>query len=956
MSKLIEVSEFSESVLRIDVNTLVKGFDGNELGPANEQAQALANRTLYLKEKLEEVVTQLSTLGKEEYVASINEQSGVVTISYIDIGAAAEKHTHLVADITPTDEKGFVSSDEKTRWDGKQEQLVSGKNISTLHNKSLLGDGDVQLSYSDVGAEKAGTADSKVADHLASQDPHSQYLTESRGSNVFILKSDGNKPNGYLKLDDKGYIPSDISTLYEARYRIVDNKEERLKIEQSKNLTMALQLDENNIYYLDSDADPSIEGNWKEGRSTELSDVISVFNRSGIITAENGDYNADQITETDDRVFVSPSDKQSWNDKQTQLVSGKNIKTVNGEAILGEGDFQLTPESINAADKIHKHDPADIKTDSNNQFVSEKEKATYSAKQDKLVSGTNLSTVFGQDLLAATDITLNDVDNLAEVINNVITPGSGIKIALDREKNTLTVSKTSDNSSISLVVKEIDNAEADASYYFPADKDNYAFLAYALKQVNADAEKIVIDYTADNTDIQQGELPDLLTTESNYVFNMVGYNDYDYGTRGISKPTGDVNSVDIVTTEGSYLSVPVLVKESSLDGIVTSIGSTNVSSCFPWKAFSKAFTESEQKNVPNYNYFCDNQYRNNLKNEIYIGFTSTVSVAITEYRIQRVTKFATGTTTTPTAWNLQARNTDSESWKTIESRSGQNITGGTDWLIYTLAQPANYKQFRLLITAAASSGAVRTGITKLRFYSKSKSAILGKDGEYYIPDSDGGLTKIADKEAFHFDQNGFTNTPVPLLLSKINNLMPFTVISMAGGNVKLTYKKIIPFITLHSPVKRYKDWEEIDQLKISEFYKDQDKTTMRFAVTTGNGNYYIFNRTAWERIGNLNTNDISATFLYNKGMSAATLEAITGAQWAILATLESADVEIGLAYANMVNNNEDSKTPKTVQFIFNATTKWKKLGTEEVAIGVSGSKISFIPKTAGSYKFCYQFF
>jgi hypothetical protein len=37
--------------------------------------------------------------------------------------------------------------------------------------------------------------------------------------------------------------------------------------------------------------------------------VSSVFNRTGNVTAQNGDYNADQITETASKVFVSPSEK-----------------------------------------------------------------------------------------------------------------------------------------------------------------------------------------------------------------------------------------------------------------------------------------------------------------------------------------------------------------------------------------------------------------------------------------------------------------------------------------------------------------------------------------------------------------------------------------------------------------------------------------------------------------------
>ena len=45
MANLTETSEFTADVLRLDTDTPVKGFDGTDLGPANAQAQALANRT-----------------------------------------------------------------------------------------------------------------------------------------------------------------------------------------------------------------------------------------------------------------------------------------------------------------------------------------------------------------------------------------------------------------------------------------------------------------------------------------------------------------------------------------------------------------------------------------------------------------------------------------------------------------------------------------------------------------------------------------------------------------------------------------------------------------------------------------------------------------------------------------------------------------------------------------------
>ena len=41
--------------------------------------------------------------------------------------------------------------------------------------------------------------------------------------------------------------------------------------------------------------------------------VASVFGRSGAVTAQSGDYTADEIAQTASRVFVSPQEKEKWN-------------------------------------------------------------------------------------------------------------------------------------------------------------------------------------------------------------------------------------------------------------------------------------------------------------------------------------------------------------------------------------------------------------------------------------------------------------------------------------------------------------------------------------------------------------------------------------------------------------------------------------------------------------------
>lgn len=91
------------------------------------------------------------------------------------------------------------------------------------------------------------------------------------------------------------------------------------------------------------------------------------------------------------------ADKSELNDKQDTLVSGTNIKTINGESILGSGNIEIqggggvTPEQLN--EEISNRENAD--TNLQNQIND---------KQDKLISGNNLATINNYDLLAGGNI------------------------------------------------------------------------------------------------------------------------------------------------------------------------------------------------------------------------------------------------------------------------------------------------------------------------------------------------------------------------------------------------------------------------------------------------------------------------------------------------------------------------------------------------------------------------
>lgn len=137
----------------------------------------------------------------------------------------------------------------------------------------------------------------------------------------------------------------------------------------------------------------------------------------------------------------------SFHSYQEQLVSGTNIKTINGESILGEGNLdisggggttdytQLTNKpQINSVELSGNKSLEDLGiptktseltndsgflTSIPDEYVTETElNAGLGNKQDTLVSGTNIKTVNGESLLGSGNIDI-------ESVSNPVTYGSG---------------------------------------------------------------------------------------------------------------------------------------------------------------------------------------------------------------------------------------------------------------------------------------------------------------------------------------------------------------------------------------------------------------------------------------------------------------------------------------------------------------------------------------------------
>ena len=235
-------------------------------------------------------------------VSSVNGQTGdvIITPASLNVYTRAEVDAAINAETTERQKQdsalgGMIAAETAAREQAvasKQDTLVSGRNIKTINGESVLGAGNIVI--------QGGTSN---WDDITGKPEFAEVATTG----------------SYNDLSDKPEIPSDYI----------------------ENIT-------------DSDTEFSIDTafNYKSGKKYSLS-----FSKTGgfdVIIGGVGDtqrkinlsIDTDIIATKEDLADYQPvgdyATKTELASKQDTLVSGTNIKTINGQTLLGEGNIDIT--------------------------------------------------------------------------------------------------------------------------------------------------------------------------------------------------------------------------------------------------------------------------------------------------------------------------------------------------------------------------------------------------------------------------------------------------------------------------------------------------------------------------------------------------------------------------------------------------------------------------------------
>lgn len=222
-------------------------------------------------------------------------------------------------------------------FDEKQDKLVSGANIKTINDMSLLGSGNILIGGGGSGVDiattwGAPTSDSKVPSEKLTKATldgklninHSAY----KGKNVVVHPTSGN-----IAFEDKPTIPEDVSELSDTQNTQFTPKAHAHgnilnggTITSTTNNTDYIVVTDGDMIKRSSNVDTSLLYD-TENTENSSSTLTNIFR-----TRSGDNPKQDKINEAIDHELGT---------KQDALISGINIKTINNVSLLGSGNISV---------------------------------------------------------------------------------------------------------------------------------------------------------------------------------------------------------------------------------------------------------------------------------------------------------------------------------------------------------------------------------------------------------------------------------------------------------------------------------------------------------------------------------------------------------------------------------------------------------------------------------------
>lgn len=316
-----KVNEDSEKIASLDTEMNNKANSADV--PTNTQFNNLAGEVANKADKTS-VYTKAETDEKFATKQDLNSKADAFIVDYLS--ADVQNNTNNINYlITQDNEHSQQISNLNTEIGNKQDNLVSGTNIKTVNGQSILGEGNIEIQQSELPIASANTLGGVKVGTGLSINPASGVLSADspEWNNI------SGKPEDIVNITERLASKLDTATYNSEKSSFATKDELNSKADASAIADMATQT-------------------WVQGQGY-LTEVPAEYVTDSELTEglagkqDIGDYalKSDLNTLATKEELATKADASALSSKQDTLVSGTNIKTINGETILGTGDITI---------------------------------------------------------------------------------------------------------------------------------------------------------------------------------------------------------------------------------------------------------------------------------------------------------------------------------------------------------------------------------------------------------------------------------------------------------------------------------------------------------------------------------------------------------------------------------------------------------------------------------------
>lgn len=290
------------------------------------------------------------TSGGGGAVSSVNGQTGdvIITPASLNVYTRAEVDAAINAETTERQKQdsalgGMIAAETAAREQAvasKQDTLVSGTNIKTINGQTLLGEGNIEIQGGGtitVDSELSTTSENPVQNKVITN-----AINGKQDAGDYALKSEipdtselATKEELAAKLDTATYNSEKAN--FALKSELPDTSTLATKSEVTSGLATKLDVATYNVdkptFALKTEI-PDISG---LATKTELSGKLD----TATYNSEKASFETKENAAATYQVKGDYATTAQLNSKQDTLVSGTNIKTINGNSLLGEGDITI---------------------------------------------------------------------------------------------------------------------------------------------------------------------------------------------------------------------------------------------------------------------------------------------------------------------------------------------------------------------------------------------------------------------------------------------------------------------------------------------------------------------------------------------------------------------------------------------------------------------------------------